>query len=218
LKLENRPDEFLQYCRSLYNEGTTESFGIKMHWWQLIDCLRLARQSSQFKTQSDWDILNTLFPNPKFIYLWRRDIAAQAVSAAIASQTGQWEKASSEHSKQSRTNPVKFQPWKIYEWEKSLEDQNRYWRQFFQNNHLKYYEITYEDLVAAFPDELAKVINHIGIEQSELTNQPKILTQRQSNATNRRFVSYYTLLPKPLLTVLYQLYRQLKPIRYGVGS
>ncbi|MBX2864955.1 MAG: Stf0 sulfotransferase family protein, partial [Leptolyngbyaceae cyanobacterium MAG.088] len=222
LKLDNHPEEFLAYCHSIYQQDPSEPFGIKMHWWQLLDFLRLARQSSQFKDQSDGEILNTLFPNLTFIYLWRRDMASQAVSAAIASQTGQWEKSHPSGQKPSKTTPIKFQPWKIYEWETSLNDQNLCWQKFFQENHLNYYEITYEDLVESFPQEIAKVISHIGnhidVEPEQLITQLEMPTQRQSNATNRRFISYYALIPKPLLRVLYQLYRQLKPIPSGGGS
>lgn len=212
LNLENHPDKFLDYCHSIYN--LTNSFGIKMHWWQLLDFLKLARQSPQFEQKGDWEILDTLFPNLNFIYLWRRGVESQAVSAAIASQTGQWEKS---YGDQTPTKSIKFKPWKIYEWEKSLQDQNRCWRQFFRDNHLNYYEIIYEDLVESFSQEIANVIAHIGVEQGH-TNQLEMPTQRQSDATNQRFISYYTLIPKPLLNILYQLYRQSKQMRYGVGS
>ncbi|MEM9809295.1 MAG: Stf0 family sulfotransferase [Cyanobacteria bacterium P01_D01_bin.56] len=210
LKLDSSPDDFLKYCDSIFTKSESDRFGIKMHWWQLMDFLALARQSSQVEDKRDLDILNAIFPNLKFIYLWRRDVASQAVSAAIASQTGQWEKS-------LQSKPAKFQPWKIYEWEQSLEEQNRYWQTFFQDNHLSYYEITYEDLVASFAQEITQVINHIDGQQDQPVKPLKMPTQRQSNVTNRRFLAYYRLIPKPLLNSLFQLYCQLKPARYGVG-
>lgn len=216
LKLDNHPDDFLNYCQFIRKESA-DRFGIKMHWWQLFDFLRLARQSSQFREREDLEILNMLFPDLRFIYLWRRDVISQAVSAAIASQTNQWEKTS----RAQKPATIKFQPWKIYEWEQSLKDQNQCWKTFFQENHLHYYEITYEDLVESFTKETTNVINHIdgelGGEQRWEAPQLEMPIQRQSNSTNKTFISYYSRLPKPLVGASYQLYRQLKLVKERVG-
>ena len=141
LNLNLHPDKFLAYCQSISQEAFNRHgvFGIKMHWWQMFDFLNLARQSPHLKEKQDLEILNMLFPNPKFIYLWREDIIAQAISAAIALQTGQWENPRKSEPKpgvQTKKNPqkfrIKFQPWKIYEWETSLRVQNQAWQQFLQ--------------------------------------------------------------------------------------
>ena len=94
LRLNNNPQKFLEYCDDIVREGIENhgTFGMKMHWWQLIDFLGLARQCPHLKERTNLEILSILFSNLKFIYLWRNDIEAQAISAAIASQTGEWEK------------------------------------------------------------------------------------------------------------------------------
>lgn len=217
LNLNDQPDTFLEYCRSIGSQGSAERLGIKMHWWQLVDFLTLARQSLQFEGKGDLEILDMLFPNLVFIYLWRRDLASQAVSAAIASQTGQWEKGD-DSGKSTKAKSLKFQPWKIYEWEQSLKEQNHCWRQFFQDNHTNYYETTYEDLISSFPEEIANIVRHIGVDKPLPVQQLEMPTQRQSNTTNQRFIRYYTNLPKPVLGMIYQLYRQLKLVRDGVGT
>ncbi|MEM6254381.1 MAG: Stf0 family sulfotransferase [Cyanobacteria bacterium P01_D01_bin.156] len=204
LNLENSPDDFLQYCHSIFTQDTPDRFGIKMHWWQLMEFLALGRELPQFRDKSDLDILNGIFPNLRFIYLWRRDVTSQAVSAAIASQTGQWEK--SMHNTSNKLRPVKFQPWKIYEWEQSLKEQNHCWQTFFQTNQLDYYAITYEDLVESFTENVAQVISHIDGQQNPPSTPLTMPTQRQSNRVNRRFSTYYRLMPKSLLSTLFQLY------------
>ncbi|NEQ52627.1 MAG: hypothetical protein F6K11_21225 [Leptolyngbya sp. SIO3F4] len=214
LTLNDSADDFLQYCHSIFTQDTLNRFGSKMHWWQLIDFLALARQLPKFREKEDLDILNTIFPNLRFIYLRRRNVVSQAISAAIASQTGQWEKGS--HSKPSK--PVKFQPWKIYEWERSLNEQNHCWQMFFHNNGLDYFEITYEELVDSFSKGITNVINYIDDEQNQPATSLTMPTQQQSNVTNQRFAIYYKLIPKPLNYSLYRLYRQLKPVPYGEAS
>ncbi|MEM9161529.1 MAG: Stf0 family sulfotransferase [Cyanobacteria bacterium P01_F01_bin.4] len=220
LNLDHNPDAFLRYCHTIFEESLTKHgvFGLKMHWWQLFDFLRLARQSPRFEHQSDLDILNSLFPDLSFIYLQRRDIVAQAVSAAIASQTGQWEKfkhSSSKGTKPVKAKPLKFQPWRIYEWHQALKAHNQFWQDFFIENHLEHHDIVYEDLVEAFPQEITSVTDYIGIHDSKLLEGIEIPTQRQFTPTNQRFINYYTRMPKPLSAMLYQLYRQLRPMQGG---
>ena len=227
LKLRKDPEKFLSYCRAIFREGVTHhgTFGIKMHWWQLLDFLDLARQLPQFQDKQDLEIIDTLFPDLQFIYLWRQNTSEQAVSAAIAAQTGQWEKLEDDHSKRflekpqeqglTTKNPLKFQPWKIYEWEKSLKEQNQDWLRFLHGNGLKYYEITYEKLTRAFTQEMSSILNYIGIEAEHISGAIRMPTRRQSNQINQRFIRYYTLIPKPFLVMLYWLYRQLKAVRDG---
>jgi len=216
LNLEVSADVFLDYCHKILTQNSPEHFGLKMHWWQLMDFLALARQFPQFKEKGDVEILNAIFPDLKFIYLQRRHVVSQAVSAAIASQTGQWEKS------HAPARPLKFQPWKIYEWEQSLVAQNQQWQAFFQDNHLDYYPLTYETLVASFSEEMSNVMAYLNPDLSSAHNQStmpvSMPTQRQSNLTNQRFVRYYQRMPQPLSHLLYRLYRQLKPAPYGEAS
>ena len=222
LKLNNNPDKFLSYCQSIWQEGLSHhgTLGIKMHWWQMLDFLSIARQSPDLENKQDWEILNIIFPNSQFIYLWRREIMAQAVSAAIAMQTGQWEKVEQNETEESlqkekklwhnTVKSPKFQPWKIYEWEKSLEAHNLGWRKFFQDNSLPYYEITYEDMIESFTEQIINLVDYLGIDTSQISSQIAMPTQRQFNKVNRQFIDYYKLLPKPLLEVIYLLYARLK--------
>ncbi len=225
LGLNNNPDKFLNYCHTICQDSLTHHgvFGVKMHWPQLLDFLSLARQSPQFQHQEDLAILDDFFPNLTFIYLRRRNITAQAVSAAIASQTGKWEKtkALSDNSKESREirkNPLKFQPWRIYEWDKALQEHNRCWQNFFAENNLDYHETCYEDLVESFPQEMAQIVDYISVNSSEFLNKFEMPTKPQSTPINRRFIRYYSWLPEPFLVMLYRLYRQLRPVQEEVGS
>ena len=222
LKLNNNPDKFISYCHSIFEDGldTHGVFGMKIHWWQVFDFLTIARQSPRFKKKEDLDILTTFFPNPKFIYLWRRDILAQAVSATIAMQTGNWEKIRNNKAKnplqseaklhKDKLKSLKFQPWRIYEWEKSLAENNQCWRKFFRDNCLNYYEIVYEDLVKSFVKEITNILDYIGVNNNQITNKIEAPTQRQSNMINQKFIDHYKFFPEPLLKLLYWLYLKRK--------
>lgn len=212
LKLNHNPDTFLSYCQTIYQQSLRHSgcFGIKMMWPQLVDFLTLAHQSPQFKTASDREILNHLFPNLTFIYLRRQDSVAQAVSAAIATQTGQWEKSTS--TPQTTTRPIKFQPWHIYEWDNALKEHNAAWQTFFTQNNITYHSLTYEKLTQSFTSEISALLRYINSPIQLKSETLTLPTQKQANARNQTLIRDYKQLPKPLLAIIHSLYRQLKPL------
>ena len=220
LKLDNNPKAFFKYCQEIVQQGQleqsdslrSEPFGLKLHWWQLLDFLRLARQSPRFASHSDIEILNTIFPNLTFIYLHRGDIVAQAVSAAIATQTGQWERLSKNESDRPTAwnKPIKFQPWRIYEWDKALREHNASWQTFFRNNSITPHEIVYEDLISAFPPQMNRLLQTLKVDANVASADLNAPTQRQGNQINQQFISTYRRWPRPLLKALYRLYRLIK--------
>jgi len=226
LQLDGHPEAFGAYCQKIVAaQETTQKFGLKMHWWQLKDFVRLAQQQSQGKDKahaegSEMTVAETLqrfFPDAKFIYLKRQDVLAQAVSAAIATQTGKWEKTEA-----ISTKPIKFQPWRIYEWEQSLIAQNHDWEQFFASNNLDYLPVVYEDMVADFTSEVAQITryikeqdieddNSIQKDRDSASDQPvdiEMPTKRQWSPVNQRFITAYRRIPKPVLAGLFWLYQR----------
>ncbi|MBZ8182127.1 Stf0 family sulfotransferase [Oscillatoria salina] len=212
LDLKDNPDKFLGYCNSVLQAGLTSNgvFGIKMHWWQMQDFLRLARQSPLFQDKQDLEILNYFFPNLKFIYIWRKDLVAQAVSTTIALQTDVWEQSSQSETTQQKENfSLKFQPLKIYRWEQKFKDQNRRWREFFRENNLDYYEITNKKLIGFFEEEIRNIVAYLGVDESLLPDKIEMATKSQSTKINKQFIRDYRRLPKLLLKIANKIVRQL---------
>lgn len=219
LQLEDHPDRFQNYCDTILQESLVNHgvFGIKLHWYQMCDVLKLARQSDCFNDKSDMDILNTLFLNPKFVYIWRRDVTAQAISAVIAFQTGQWEMIKTiqsenpSHTDQaiatSTPKKIKFQPIRIYEWEKFLQTQNQCWQDFFTHNLLPHHEVVYETLIDSFTSEINRVVSYLDVEKEKELHDIEMPTQQQSNQVNQRFMHDYQGLSKSQLEFFYQIYR-----------
>ena len=153
----------------------------------------------------------------KFIYISRQDIIAQAVSTTIALKTGVWEKRA--NNKQSseqkialkeKNTPLQFQPLKIYRWEKSFKDQNRRWKNFFDENNLNYYELTYERLTSSFEPEISSILDFLDIDKNSISHKIQMATKKQSTGINQRFIGYYKMLPKLLIKVVYKIDRQFK--------
>ncbi|MFP5270392.1 Stf0 family sulfotransferase [Coleofasciculus sp.] len=85
---------FQDYLSQVLQKGTSQNgiFGIKIHWEHFRNFINLARKYLGLSRQSDWQIISTIFPNPYFIYIWRRNLVKQAVSTEIAYQTQKWVK------------------------------------------------------------------------------------------------------------------------------
>ncbi len=217
-KLKGDPDKFISYFNSVVQEGTTNGiFGMKMHYWQMYDFIKLAKESPLFEKKKDLEILNSLFPNLKFIYIWRQDMIAQAVSTIIALQTKTWNINVSKSTDQQNLKKeidsnlknidIKFKPLLIYRWEQKFNDQNRRWKIFLKENNLNYYEVTYENLTSCFEEEIKNVLEFLGTDKTLIPNEIKMGTKKVSTDTNQKFINYYKMFPKLLLKALNKLDR-----------
>lgn len=211
LKLKGDLDNFLNYCDVVFQEGTTDNgiFGMKMHWWQMYDFLKITRRISIFQDKNDLEILNLVFPNLQFIYIWRQDILAQAVSTSIAMQTKVWEKGKNALNKNKIEHkeeiPIAFKPLEIYDWKQKFKDQNRRWRSFFEENGLEHYELTYETLAENFEEEINNVLDFLRIDRNLISEKIEMVMKKQSTSTNKNIIQSYKMLPELLLKVLHKI-------------
>jgi trehalose 2-sulfotransferase len=83
------PDEYLA---NVYATGTTSNgiFSAKIMGIYLDAVLGKLRERLRIPEASDSEVLSAVFPKPRYIYLMRRDKAAQAVSLAKALMSGSW--------------------------------------------------------------------------------------------------------------------------------
>ncbi|NET08849.1 MAG: hypothetical protein F6K16_29955 [Symploca sp. SIO2B6] len=124
------------------------------------------------------------FPDAKFhyIYLIRHDIIAQAVSYALAAQTGAW----------SHKFPSKIEP--KYDYEKihsklfSIQHQHSIIQAFLKINQVRYQIIYYEDL----RDNIVQALNQISY-FSQFKFSSSISLKKQSKEINRVWMNQFSL-------------------------
>jgi trehalose 2-sulfotransferase len=140
-------DAFEDYLDALLARKTSPNgvFGLKLLYGQLRE---LAGRE-----------LGDVFPNPRFIYITRRDHLRQAVSFARATQTEQW---ASDHPAPSHL-PV-FDPDQIQHMLEWIERDERLWEEYFELRSISPLRIVYEDFVAAVDGTVLRAMEHIGIE------------------------------------------------------
>lgn len=80
------------YLSRVLTLGTTPNgvFGLKLMWTYLDSALDFLRRATGHAQLDDAALLDSVFPSPRFIWVWRHDVVAQAVSWAKAVQTGEW--------------------------------------------------------------------------------------------------------------------------------
>lgn len=164
-------------------ENGTGIFGMRM-MWDSVEPL-LTRLAALNGPMPDLPQLTDQFGPLKFIHLSRADKVAQAVSLAIAEQSGLWHRNADgtvlEQTHELR-DPVYDQTLIARELD-GLHIEADGWSNWFAKNAIEPHRVTYEDLSAAPQDQLAGILTHIGLNAKVAqTIQPG--TAKIANQTN----------------------------------
>lgn len=126
-----------------HRSGATGWFGVKAHW-------------SQFHPFADGALFAPHGGVKCYIWIYRRDLLAQAISFLIAEQTGQWISSAPKQGKE------RYDYDSVVRRAEIIRAQNTSWSRFFQDpNHQPVMQIVYEELLADQPGTLAKVADFV---------------------------------------------------------
>ena len=141
------------YIELVLAAGTTPNgvFGAKVMWGMLPDL--------------------SPFPDPRFVWLRRRDRVAQAVSFAKAVQTGHWHSWDPEpHAQPS----YRFE--ELDALRREIDELERGWERWFERQGLEPLELAYEEVVASPESETLRVLDFLSVElPSEVSIKPLTL-------------------------------------------
>jgi LPS sulfotransferase NodH len=137
-------------------------FGLKAHW-------------NQFAPHADLRLFEPHGGLERVVFIYRRDLAAQAISFLRAVQTWQWESGA------TPAGRARYQYDGIVHYAKEIRRQNQHWSDYFGSGFdLPLLRIVYEDMVADHEAGLRSVAEFIGGVGATL-QVPKRL-QRQSGS------------------------------------
>ncbi|MDX6516385.1 MAG: trehalose 2-sulfotransferase [Gaiellaceae bacterium] len=174
------------YLEWVLQDGSTANgaFGCKLMWSELQDVLgRLRRIDGE---ESEARLMAGAFPNPRYVWLRRRDVVAQAVSWARALQTQQW---------QSYRSPVgepRFDFAEIDGLVGLVKDEEEAWATWFETNDIAAVQVFYEDLLADPFREVSRIVATLGLElpgTAELRPYPGF--DRQADAVSADWCERY---------------------------
>jgi LPS sulfotransferase NodH/glycosyltransferase involved in cell wall biosynthesis len=169
-------DDFDAYLGELFEETSTPNgvFGVKImadHVPRLLGGLEA-------------------FPNPRYVWITRRDKLRQAVSWVVAHQTGLWSDAG-EHLRISPPRP-RFDRAAIAARLHDIEEAETYWQEFFATAGVEPVHVAYEQLTDDYEGTARRVLAGLGIEiPRDLRIAPPQLV-RQASEINDRWVERFS--------------------------
>jgi LPS sulfotransferase NodH len=141
--------EFAEFVRRARDHGSTPNgvFAARMMWGTLTEVVARLRRSlgDGDRAVSDLDVLGLMFGDLQFVYLWREDVIAQAVSWARAEQTNLWHTPIDDPDGGTGAEPS-FDREQIAELCATIDSHNRAWREWFAGVGAQPVEVRYEDL------------------------------------------------------------------------
>jgi LPS sulfotransferase NodH len=169
------------YVRALHRFRTDPSgvLSIKIFW---RDIEEVAAEAG-FGEPSRLELLQTILPNPTFVYLTRQDRVRQAVSAYVAAETSVF-RSFSPGDNDARTRSVEYQYDAILRQLAAADYGNARWREFFAANGIEPYRIEFESLASACQPTVGALLRYLG--HSGAPPPPRLL--RQATALSETFV------------------------------
>jgi LPS sulfotransferase NodH len=128
-------------------------------------------------------LLESMFPNPTFVYLERRDRVRQAVSAVVAAQTAIWRSIP----QMGRQEPLQISE---YDYDRILgmvafaDYSHDHWRNFFDAAKVEPYCISYEEMAKDHSPAVGNLLKWLG----SLAGVPEPRMRRQSDDRSEAMV------------------------------
>ncbi len=147
------PQDLPTYVRSLYSRRTTTNdvWGTKLQW----------AQYGQYRQLIDQEVLD----GSRYIFLYRANDVAQAISLHISLVTGIW---GFEGAKTTKVQPAKLYDLnQLARCARRIKDENEQWQSFFTQRHITPLVIRYEDFAAHQQDFVQRIAQFLGLSTTE---------------------------------------------------
>lgn len=153
-------DEMLEHA---FTSATTPDglFGSKLLWPELEYLGGALRRSAADSRLSTAELMSREFPNPRYIWITRRDKVRQAVSYVRAAQSGVWTPA--KYNYDPRPLPLVFNHQLVASPLRRIVLQEAAWAQYFEQSGIVPLTVVYEDLVLAYEQTLRRTLDFLGI-------------------------------------------------------
>ena len=153
-------------------------FGVRIMWGTFQELIQKLKQDNRYKQLPAASIVATVFQNPHYIYLTRKDKIRQAISYYKARKTNEWIKSSNgktagpPRQTKSPHNQLKFNFKEINHLMKILKKDDVNWENYFRENNIDFSLVVYEDLVENYEKTILALFNKMKIEVPD--NHPPI--------------------------------------------
>ena len=179
---------FGEYLERVFETGTAPNgvFAAKVMWGYFDDFMFHVRRLTREYDARDLEVIERVFPAPRFVWIRRDDAVAQGVSWAKAAQTGQW----AAHQSATRDPTYDFEM--IDGLTHMALVHNGAWRRWFAAEGVTPVEATYEELCADAVGTVRRVLASFGLEPSrdaDIAPPPEL--QKQADGVNAEWIARY---------------------------
>jgi trehalose 2-sulfotransferase len=186
---------YRDYAEAVIGAGTTANgtFAVKCHWRQFARLLSCCRASAVVNDMASADLIESIFPNARYVYLTRRNKARQAISLYRAMSLDVWWAFDEDDPTVGGDAAGIGQPDfdELAHLEKGLVRDDICWMNFFEANRLQPYLLTFEDLTTSYDCAVRQAISFVhDLERIELP-VPAPQLRRQANATTEAWLEKY---------------------------
>jgi LPS sulfotransferase NodH len=176
------------------NTGANGVFGTVVMWSYFERMLQMLQEIPAYKNVDGAQLLAAVFHEPKYIWLRRRNHVEQAISWAMACQTGVWTQKAEEKS-QTRAIP-KFDFKVIDEWCNRIVAHDEGWANYFRENQIEPLIVFYEDVVASHCVTAERVLKFLGLPFPPDMEMPPPAVEKQATRISKEWAARYVKLKR----------------------
>jgi trehalose 2-sulfotransferase len=164
------------YLQTLFRLRTSPNgaFGVKLHAGHLDSPILRGHD------------LQKLLHEPKYLWIRRKDRVRQAISYALAEQTGVWILDGNWLAqKQPRTKAPEYRHRDILHYLSIINGEEEIWRRYFAEHNVRPHIVVYEDLCESYEESLKRCLAELGVPVPASLPVPGI--RRQADSLNDRW-------------------------------
>ena len=179
------------YVQHILRQNTAANgvFGVVVMWSYFEPMLQMLQEIPAYKNLNGAQLLAAVLSTPKYIWMRRRNHVEQAVSWAIASQTGIWAQTG-EEKLQPRAVP-KFDFKVIDEWCNRIAAHEAGWENYFRGNQIEPLVLFYEDVVASHRTAAERVLEFLPLPIPPGMEIPPPTVEKQATRISEEWTERY---------------------------
>jgi len=179
------------YVQHILRQNTAANgvFGAVVMWSYFEPMLQMLQEIPAYKNLNGAQLLAAVLSTPKYIWMRRRNHVEQAVSWAIASQTGIWAQTG-EEKLQPRAVP-KFDFKVIDEWCNRIAAHEAGWENYFRGNQIEPLVLFYEDVVASHRTAAERVLEFLQLPIPSAMEIPPPTVEKQATRISEEWTERY---------------------------
>ena len=170
--------------------------------------LQMLQEIPEYKDLTGAQLLEAVFCKPKYIWMRRRNRVEQAVSWAIASQTGVWSQTVGAQPRTQATPKFNFKI--VDEWCNRIAAHETGWANYFRDNQIEPLVLCYEDVVACYQAAAERVLEFLAVPPPHRIEIPTPAVEKQANEISAQWAASYRKLKRKQTNKLRQIMRRLR--------